>query len=72
MADDYDLLDVDAVADRLSVSASTVRRLIKSGALRSIKVGHARRVPVGALHGYLDGHEVVIPANHWPPTAALW
>lgn len=72
MADDYELLDVDAVADRLSVSASTVRRLIKSGALRSIKVGHARRVPVGALRGYLDGQEVVIPADHWPPTAALW
>lgn len=70
--DEYDLLTLDAVADRLGVSASTVRRLIRLGDLRSIKIGHARRVPVGALRGYLDGREVVVPNDHWPPTAALW
>ena len=69
---DYELLAVTDVAARLGVSGSTVHRLIRSGELRSIKVGHSRRVPVGSLRGYLDGREVVIPADHWPPTAALW
>lgn len=46
------LFTVGQVADRLGVSPSTVKRLIKSGELPSTKVGRARRVHRDALEAY--------------------
>lgn len=39
---------------RLRVSLTTVNALIKSGELRSVKIGRARRIPADALSEYVD------------------
>jgi excisionase family DNA binding protein len=36
------------------MSVSYTRDLIASGQLRSVKIGHARRVPADALHEYVQ------------------
>lgn len=43
------LLTLDAAADQLSVSRSTVYKLMNDGALRSVKVGKRRMIPADAL-----------------------
>lgn len=43
------LLTAEEAADRLSVSRSTVYDLIRTGELRSVKIGRARRVPASAI-----------------------
>lgn len=42
------------VAEQLGVGLTTAKGLISSGALRSIKIGRARRVPADALHEYVQ------------------
>lgn len=42
------------VAQQLGVSLTTAKALIKSGELRSVKIGRARRVPTDALHEYVQ------------------
>jgi excisionase family DNA binding protein len=49
------LLTPEEAADRLSLSRTTVYELIRTGELRSVKIGRARRVPVVALQDYVDG-----------------
>lgn len=44
----------EEAAEQLSLGLSTVRALIKSGELRSVKVGHLRRIPADALHEYVQ------------------
>jgi excisionase family DNA binding protein len=44
------LLRVDEVAEVLNVGRNRVFDLIRSGELRSIKLGGLRRVPVSAVH----------------------
>lgn len=41
-------------AEQLGVGLTTVRTLIMSGELRSVKVGRARRVPADALREYVQ------------------
>jgi excisionase family DNA binding protein len=62
------------VAQQLGVGLSTAKALIKSGELRSVKIGRSRRVPVEALHDYVrrldteqNGEAVGGPA----PTASV-
>lgn len=43
------LLTLEDAADQLSVSRSTVYKLINDGVLRSVKVGKRRMVPTDAL-----------------------
>lgn len=50
------LLTVNEVARRLCASKSTVDRLIASGALGSVKMGHLRRVPVAAIERYVESN----------------
>lgn len=62
------------VAQQLGVSLTTAKALIKSGELRSIKIGRARRVPADALHEYvrrLDAEQNggVLPLVDLPATA---
>jgi excisionase family DNA binding protein len=38
----------------LRLGLTTVKALIRSGELRSIKIGRARRVPAEALHEYVQ------------------
>lgn len=45
-------LTVMDVAGLLRVSRMTVYRLLDSGAIRSVHVGHCRRIPVDALRAY--------------------
>lgn len=44
----------EEAAEQLGVGLTTVRALIKSGALRSVKIGQLRRVPAEALHEYVQ------------------
>jgi excisionase family DNA binding protein len=48
------LYPTEEAAEQLGVGLTTVRALIKSGELRSIKIGRARRVPVDALREYVQ------------------
>ena len=41
-------------AQRLGLSRSTIYELIGSGALRAVRIGRARRIPVAALTDYVD------------------
>lgn len=48
------LLDLDAVAERLSVSLSTVKRLVADGRLPVVKVANATRVRRRDLEQYVQ------------------
>ncbi|WP_093268804.1 excisionase family DNA-binding protein [Saccharopolyspora shandongensis] len=48
------LLTVEAAARRLSVSRTTMFRLLKSGAVASVRIGHARRIPAEAVTAYVE------------------
>lgn len=54
LLDDRVLLRVNEAATRLGVSLATVKRLLASGDLRSVKIGSSRRVPVADLADYVD------------------
>ena len=49
------LLTIPQTAERLQVHPNTVSALIASGALRSVKVRRARRIPADALADYVAG-----------------
>lgn len=46
---------VAEIAKKLGVSRNTAYTLVRSGALRSIRVGRQIRVPRSALEDYLNG-----------------
>lgn len=48
------LLTVEAAADRLSIGRTTMYALIKAGHIRTVRIGHLRRVPADALHTYVQ------------------
>lgn len=48
------LYRVDEAAESLRLSRSVVYELIRSGQLRTVKVGRRRLVPVAALAEYVD------------------
>ena len=47
------LYRVDEAAEALRLSRSVIYELIRSGRLRTVKVGRRRLVPVGALAEYV-------------------
>lgn len=47
------LYPVNEVAEQLGVGLTTAKALIRSGELRSVKIGRARRVPADALQTYV-------------------
>ena len=49
------LLRPEEVAQALGVGRSTVFQLMRSGELRSVKIGKSRRVPVDAVIEYVAG-----------------
>jgi excisionase family DNA binding protein len=49
------LLRPEEVAEALSIGRSTVFHLMRSGELRSVKIGKSRRVPVDAVTEYVAG-----------------
>ena len=48
------LVTVAQAAALLSVSRTTLYELLASGAIESIYIGRSRRVPVGALHDFVE------------------
>lgn len=48
------LLSPEEAAELLGVGRSTVYDLMRIGALTSVKIGRARRIPVNALREYVD------------------
>jgi excisionase family DNA binding protein len=47
------LLTVEDAAQALALGRTKVYELVESGALRSVKIGRARRIPVQALHDFV-------------------
>ncbi|MGW1799149.1 excisionase family DNA-binding protein [Streptomyces sp. NPDC001984] len=45
---------INEVAQQLGVGLTTAKALIKSGELRSVRIGRSRRVPADALHEYVQ------------------
>jgi excisionase family DNA binding protein len=52
-ASELSLLTVEEAARRLSIGRTTCFKLIRTGALESVAVGHLRRVPVDAIPAYI-------------------
>ena len=48
------LLTVAQAAALLSISRTTLYELLAGGAIESIYIGRSRRVPVGALHDFVE------------------
>lgn len=48
------LLTVADVTEQLKISRATVFELIKTGELRSIKIGQSRRIPTDAVQDYIS------------------
>ena len=57
------LLNLDQVAEAMSVSRSTVERLVRSGDLTSHKVRGARRISEQALTAYIERTEMPAPSR---------
>ena len=48
------LLTPEEAAERLSIGRTLVYELIARGAIASVRVGRARRIPVAALERYVE------------------
>lgn len=55
------LLRVEEVAEALALSRSTVYALIRSGEIRSIRIGRSTRVSVEWLHEWIRKQEAQAP-----------
>ena len=49
------LLRPEEVATALGIGRTAVFELIRTGALRSVKIGKSRRIPTDAVHEYVAG-----------------
>ena len=49
------LLRPEEVAAMLGIGRSIVFELLRSGELRSVKIGKSRRIPTVAVYEYVDG-----------------
>lgn len=50
------LLTPEEAAESLAVCRAKVYELLRAGELRSVQIGTARRVPVAALHEFIESH----------------
>lgn len=48
------LVTVKQAAELLGIGRTTVYELIEAGELRSVKRGSSRRIPLKAIHDYID------------------
>jgi excisionase family DNA binding protein len=48
------LLTVEAAARRLGIGRTAMYALVKTGDVESIRIGHLRRIPVDALHAFIE------------------
>ena len=63
------LLTVQEVAQRLRVHPITVRRHIKAGRLRAVRVGRSVRVRRSDVNAFDRPHTEAQLRHRWPPTA---
>ena len=49
------LLTMSEAGDRVHLSRSTMQRLVRSGKLRSVRIGRSRRVAISDLLAFVDG-----------------
>ncbi len=52
--DDQLLYTPEGAAARLAQGRTTIYELMKSGELRSVKIGRSRRIPAAALEDYVN------------------
>jgi excisionase family DNA binding protein len=52
------LLRPEEVATALGIGRTAVFELIRTGELRSVKIGKSRRIPTDAVHEYVAGLSV--------------
>ncbi|MGW4552452.1 helix-turn-helix domain-containing protein [Streptomyces sp. NPDC004365] len=64
------LLTVEEAARRLQIGRTVCYRLIASGELESITVGHLRRVPADAVPEFVTRRRKRRHSTHAPSTAA--
>ena len=57
------LYRVEEAAEALRISRTVAYDLIRSGQLRTVKIGGRRRVPVAAVHEFVDSLEVSPPTT---------
>jgi excisionase family DNA binding protein len=50
------LLTPEEVAECLAICRAKVYELLRAGELRSVHIGASRRVPVSALHEFIEAH----------------
>jgi len=62
------LLTVEAAAQRLSISRVRVYDMIRTGQIRSVKLGRSRRIPVAALEELVRS-AMFDPSNNGPTAA---
>lgn len=53
---------IDEVAELLGFSSQTIRKLVKEGRIKAIRLGHAYRIPVESIQ-YLKRNIYVTPRD---------
>lgn len=57
--EEKDFYSIDEVADKLGISIKSVRRMVASGELKSVKIRNLYRISKEAFNDFLKSHEVV-------------
>ena len=62
------LLTAEEAADALSIGRTKLYELLAAGLLRSVQIGKSRRIPVSAIHEFVDrlapkGEETTDPSQ---------
>lgn len=60
------VLTVEEAAQRLKIGRTRMFRLVADGAIESVLIGRLRRIPVKAIHRYVEG----LMSNHSSQIAA--
>lgn len=65
--EDYTMLDVEEVMERLGVSDSTVRRLVKDGKLRAYRIGRRLKFKPEDIDRFVES-QVIAPRSDEEPS----
>ncbi|MDE5610740.1 MAG: helix-turn-helix domain-containing protein, partial [Odoribacter sp.] len=57
--EEKDFFSIDEVAEKLSISIKSVRRMVASGELKSVKIRNLYRISREAYDDFLKSHEVI-------------
>ena len=64
------LVTPEEAAEALRIGRTRMYALLREGAIRSVRIGQSRRVPVQALHDFVAALEAEEP-SHAPPPAGV-